>query len=343
MNQSDVDKLLKRKLYLQRYVTSLYNDVTGANESSDKALITLIVEFVMDADEKTLTALSRARTSNKTVREFLSAVSAIMKEQQANMQGLFDSEMPELIQREAEVTASAVGIDTPSTSGVSSLPISGLVASAIIADAFYKYGVRLRSELVQAAASNRDAMASIIRGTKSQRFRDGLFFWRNNRLIRPNVDLIVNGTAENTALHVYKAAKVEKVVHVATLDYRTCPSCIAAESNSPYILGQQPPIPMHPRCRCRSLPYNPDSPNPMRPYVRDDRSVKDIPKSEYKKKVGQTRDSIDQFFARMTKAERLDYMGPSKFKLWEAGKIDDLGDLVNSRTLQPLRLDQLPQ
>ncbi len=120
-----------------------------------------------------------------------------------------------------------------------------------------------------------------------------------------------------------------------------CSTCYAAESENPYELGKSPKPALHPRCRCVLIPHIGDMTN-ERPYVKDDRSVKDIPKDERAGKIGQTRDNIEQFFSRLPDSDMRAYLGKSRYELWKAGKIDSLKDLVDSRTLRPLRLDELP-
>ena len=339
----DIDRLLRRRLYLQRYVTSLFNDVIEVNTYNDKRLIALLNEFVADANEKTLIALSRQRTSNEDARAVLAKIKSIVAEQKGATKDLLTEQMAQLIEREAVVTTAALDkhAEAPSTRGVVTLPIAGSKRTNITDAAYIRYQARLISEVTQAAASNPQDITKIVRGTRAQNYRDGLYRWRNDRLIRPNIDQIVNGTASNAANHVYETFKIEKVDHLATLDYRTCPQCITAEINSPYVLGKQPKLSIHPNCRCVNVPAG--FGKHERPYVKDERSVKDIPKHERPGKIGQTRDTIEQFFNRMSKADRRAYMGKSRAELWEAGKIDDIRDLVNERNLRPLRLDELPE
>jgi len=71
--------------------------------------------------------------------------------------------------------------------------------------------------------------------------------------------------------------------------------------------------------------------------------VEQIPRGERNARIGQTRDDIAQFFDRMTPARLRDYLGPSRYELYTTGRVDDLRDFVNQTTLEPLRLDQLPE
>ncbi len=341
--EADVDKLLERRLYLQRYVTSLQRDASVAIQSRDKEFLRLLMLFLMDADELTILALSQGKTSNKAVKELFTAMRRMVKEQKAALLAILRDQMKELIEQELLVTSAALGIGVPSAQGISSLPIGGLSVDDIVSSIFNRYGERLKAEIVQAAASDPGQIATIVRGTKAERYRNGVNGWRNNRLIKPNIDLIVNGLASHAADRVYERAGVDMVFYLATLDYRTCMTCIAAEANGPYVRGKAPRLPMHPRCRCIHVPFNRKSNQlPERPYVKDFRSVKDIPKDERDGIIGTTRIGIEEFFERMSDSQRRKYMGPTKAKLWKQGKISDVRDLVDQVTLKPLRIDQLP-
>lgn len=337
----DIDRLLRRKLYLQRYVTSLFNDIREASSANDRKIVQALSTFVLEADDKRLAALSRQRTSDPAVRALLSDLRTLSSEQQMATAALFAEQMPELIEQEARVTAEAIEAEPPSLIGVLTLPIAGLLLGTHLASAYNRYTRRLLSDVVVAAGTNPQAIAQIVRGRRAENFRDGLLYWRDNRVIRPTVDQLVNGTAENAAVHTYQSAGIDKVNFVSTLDYRACVSCVSADAGSPYETGKAPTIPQHPGCRCRTVPYVPNA-RPERPFVKDARSVKDIPVDERDGKIGQTRDTIEQFFSRMSDADRIAYMGPSRAALWNAGKIDNVRDLVNARTLRPLRLDELP-
>lgn len=338
MDQADIDKLLKRRLFLQRYVTQIVNELRKAGQEYDDQIIDLLNDFVNDADEKSLHALARRRTSNPAVRVLLGSMREIIRDQRVSAIGLMRDDLERLIEQEIAYTAAVNQSSTVSSRGVLTLPVNGKPYTEIIAGVFVLYATRLTAELSQ-RANDPTSIVRMVKGSRPQRYRDGLYYWRDSRLMRPNIDVIVNGTAQNAANEVYAAAGVEMMDHLATLDFRTCPSCYTAEANSPYERGTEPSIPIHPNCRCISISAGIKN-RVSRPYVQDDRPVRKTPKSE--RRVGETRDTIKQFFDRMTQAERVAYMGRTRAELWAQGKITDIRQLVNDRTLEPLTLDELP-
>jgi hypothetical protein len=338
----DTDKLIRRRLYLQRYVTSLTDDVFDANRPGDKQLLAMLGEFVLDADEATLIALSNQRKSNAAVAELLSSMRLIVSEQRNAALDILSDQLPQLVEREGFVTAAALGESSPSMLGVATLPIAGLSVKTHIIKTYQRYADRLLAEITTAAATNPQEITRIIKGTTAVGRADGLLEWRDKNYLKKDIDRIVNGTAANSAMHVYSKYEIKQVTLLTTLDFRLCFACRAAEDAGPYDRDKAPSLPIHVNCRCVFQPYQPGMPVSERPFVKDERSVKDIPKDERTGKIGQTRDTTEQFFNRMTKEQRRAYMGKSRFELWEAGKITDVKQLVDERTLRPLRLDKLP-
>lgn len=338
------DKLLKRRLYLQRYITLLFNDVRELAADGDAELIRLLQDFVMDADEKALVALSRLRTSNADARAVLERMRSIVREQQSRTIELMTAEVEAVVEREGASATKAMDESAGEISmrGVATMAIAGTTITDMFRSVFEKYFIRLRAAITQAAANDPGNIVSIVRGTRSAQMKDGILRWRDDRLIFPNVDVSVHGASNNAMHRVYEAFRVEKVDHVATLDYRLCIRCYTAAVNGPYELGKQPRIPVHPRCRCINAPHIADDAN-ERPFVRDSRPVRKIPKNERNGKVGTTSDSIEEFFERMSKQDLREYLGQSRYELWQAGKINDIKSLVDERNLRPLRLDELPE
>jgi SPP1 gp7 family putative phage head morphogenesis protein len=56
------------------------------------------------------------------------------------------------------------------------------------------------------------------------------------------------------ATDTYRQMRVEEVEVRTADDDRVCPVCDAAEAAGPHPLGEPPVVPLHPRCRCASVP-----------------------------------------------------------------------------------------
>lgn len=245
----DTDRLLRRRLYLQRYATSLAREVAGALEAGDARLERALSAFLAEAPERARVALGRQDESEGAARAILLALRAHIAEQQRAAEGTLGRALPELAAREAAVTGAAIESEAPvSTRGVEAQPVGGETPAAIVGALFLAYGRRLIGEVTLAAAERPEDLVRVVRGTRAERFRDGVLHWRNELAIAPGVNRIVNGVATNAAFAAYEAAGEDEVDWLATLDFRTCPTCFAREAEGPYPIARAPRSPAHPHC-----------------------------------------------------------------------------------------------
>lgn len=345
MNQDDIDKLLARRLYLQRFVSQVHNEVQTELSPLDEKLIAEVSEFFGDASERSRVAMSKQRSHDAHATEFQTTVNDIFRQQQVATANTVAANVESMVEREITYTQKVFDNtgEEPSSRGIATAAFAGLTIAARFRKAALTFRTRVISDLSAIALSNPEAAARILRGTKAENRRDGIIHWRNERILRPEIDYAVNGYAGRAAEAVYRKGGVEQVAWLATLDFRTCVTCRRNEESSPYLLGQNPQVGAHPRCRCVITPVTPGQQQIERPYVEDFRSVKDIPKHERPGKIGQTRDTIEQFFNRMDDGELREYLGPGRFELWKSGKVTSVKNLVDEATLRPLKIDELPK
>ncbi|MEU8839930.1 2'-5' RNA ligase family protein [Streptomyces roseus] len=64
------------------------------------------------------------------------------------------------------------------------------------------------------------------------------------------VDWAMTTAADEGALALYRAEGVLQIDIITAGDGRVCSACIDAESGSPWHIGDQPRMPLHPNCRC---------------------------------------------------------------------------------------------
>ncbi|MFE3577852.1 2'-5' RNA ligase family protein [Streptomyces vinaceus] len=64
------------------------------------------------------------------------------------------------------------------------------------------------------------------------------------------VDWAMTTAADEGALALYRAEGVLQIDIITAGDGRVCSACIDAESGSPWHIGDQPRMPLHPHCRC---------------------------------------------------------------------------------------------
>lgn len=192
-----------------------------------------------------------------------------------------------------------------------------------------------------------------IRGTRALRFNDGVRNVTRNQLdslVRTTVQSA--STAAREAVYAVNAPLIKKVRYIATLDGRTTPICRSLDQREfPVSEGPRPPV--HFRCRSTTIPITlswaemglnrPETPRPMRPYIRDKRRLKDIPKADRDALVGRVPGDLSygDWLKKQPVAFQDDVLGASRGKLFREGglTVDKFVDLGTQRefTLAELR------
>lgn len=143
----------------------------------------------------------------------------------------------------------------------------------------------------------------------------------------------------------YKALGFTHLKFLATLDGRTSKTCASYDQaiwaiNDPMI--RRPPL--HPHCRSVLLGVNADGELPgKRPFVMDERKIKDIPKDQRDGIIGQlnANTSFKDFFKKADDFFQEEWLGPTRYKLYKEGhySIDKFVDPMGRQyTLAELKL-----
>ncbi|WP_298983475.1 minor capsid protein [uncultured Roseibium sp.] len=189
-------------------------------------------------------------------------------------------------------------------------------------------------------------------GTKSLRYKDGAreVSRRNTRAL---VRTAINTASTNAREEVYdaNAALMKGVRWVSTLDGRTSDIC-AARDGKVYPLKKGPRPPAHFNCRSTTTPilksweelgFNKAQPEPgVRPYLKDTRRLKDIPKSQRSELVGKVRsdETYQQWLKKQDAEFQDDVLGPAKGKLFRKGDLS-LDKFVDEGTTRSYSLAEL--
>ena len=120
----------------------------------------------------------------------------------------------------------------------------------------------------------------------------------------------------------WKALGFTHVKFVSTLDGRTSKQCASLDANVYDINKAYPKPPLH--YNCRSVLVGCDADGDIagkRPFVMDERKVKDIPKDERKDLIGQldANTSFKKFFDQTDEFFQKEWLGPARYKLYKEG------------------------
>lgn len=183
-----------------------------------------------------------------------------------------------------------------------------------------------------------------IRGTKRQNYEDGILNTSKSDIER-TVRTVRSHVANQAYLDSFNQLGLEYVRLVATLDGRTSKLCASLDGTVWEIHDPAKRVPpLHPNCRSILVPVDKDGLLVgQRPFVMDERPVKDIPKDERDQLIGQidANTTFKEFFKKTDEFFQKEWLGPKRFKLYKEGKFDfdkffdPKGELY---TLEQLRL-----
>ena len=173
-----------------------------------------------------------------------------------------------------------------------------------------------------------------IKGKKALNYQDGIL-----QQSRSDIDRVVRTSRSHVAntayMDTYKAIGFTHVKFVATLDGRVSKTCASLDQSTWEI--ESPKIrrpPLHPNCRSVLVGVDADGNLAgKRPFVMDERKVKDIPGDERKDLIGQldANTSFKQFFDKADDFFQKEWLGEKRYKLFKEGNysidkfVDPLG------------------
>ena len=313
-----IDDLLLRQALLQQYANGYAEQIVSLYEPGDKRLIAAVRNFFDDATPADIAELLRQNESRQSVKILLDEIRAITAEQNKDVIAAATLAMLALVEAEATATAEIVGAEDeqpPKAQDVISLPVLGLGIVATWAALNARYLINVISTVTNAAQEGVDPVP-LLRGTKDQNYKDGLFFARNNQVER-TAETQANGVSNNTQSAVFAALAllVDAFIEeewIATLDHKTCQTCGNLDGRR-FKIGRGTTAPVHPRCRCLRVPVLAGS---------------------------ETRTRYIDWFERRTETAKRSILGKTRYELYKSGELE-LNEFVNDRTQKLYTIDEL--
>ena len=172
-----------------------------------------------------------------------------------------------------------------------------------------------------------------IKGKKALNYQDGIL-----QQSRSDIERVVRTSRSHVAntayMDTYKAVGFTHVKFVSTLDGRTSKICMSHSDDVYPIDSAHPRPPLHYNCRSVLIGVDADGKlSGKRPFVMDERKVKDIPKDERSGLIGQldANTSFKQFFDKADDFFQKEWLGEKRYKLYKEGNysidkfVDPLG------------------
>ncbi|MBJ8417541.1 minor capsid protein [Acinetobacter courvalinii] len=164
-----------------------------------------------------------------------------------------------------------------------------------------------------------------LRGTKRLKYEDGLLNSSRTDIER-TVRTIRSHVSNQAYLNSFKELDIQYIRFISVLDGRTSKLCAALDGSVWKINDRAKRIPpLHPNCRSTLVPVDKDGQLiGQRPYVMDERKLKDIPKHERAQLTGQLDANITfkEFFNKTDDFFQKEWLGPKRYKLYKEGKFD---------------------
>lgn len=356
-----LDALSQHQAYLYRASSQSVNDLIKVfDQLSNEQLLKLgkLFEDLTDSERKALQGLnfsSRAKAS-RNIEEIKVTLSEWFSSLNTELPAIFEQSAIALAVYEAGYTVALMG-ETLKTDGekiyqqAKKAPFSGgqlvdYLFSDIAANLRKKVEYVIRDGFSQGQTNQQ--IINRIKGRKSLDYKDGLLE-SERHVVERQVRTARNHVGNAAYIDVYKALGYEYVKVVATLDGRTCKYCASVDGRVYHIDDQtRPRFPVHPHNRTTYVGCDKDGNIAgQRPFVMDERKVKDIPKEERKHLIGQldANTSFKEFFDQSDEFFQRTWLGKSKYELYKKGEysIDKFADPLNKRgyTLAELKaLDQ---
>ena len=357
-----VNALTQHQAYLYRASSQSVNELVKQFSSISNAQLqrlSELLEELTDSERNALKSLnfgSKAKTS-KRIEEIKTILDEWFNSIDVDLSEKFNKSALDLAIYEAAYTAKLAGDATVTVTGaeiykaVRATPFAGgqLVdyLFADIADSLRKKVEYVIRDGISQGQTNQQII-NRIKGRKSLDYKDGLL-QSERYVIERQVRTARNHVGNAAYIDVYKALGYEYVKVVATLDGRTCKYCASVDGDIFHIDDPtRPRFPVHPHNRTTYVGCDKDGNIAgQRPFVMDERKVKDIPKDERKHLIGQldANTSFKEFFEQSDEFFQRTWLGKSKYELYKKGEysIDKFADPLNKRgyTLTELKaLDQ---
>lgn len=353
-----VNALTQHQAYLYRASSQNVNDLIKVfDKLSNEQLLKLsdLLENLTESERKALQGLnfsSKAKAS-RNIEEIKATLSEWFSSLNTELPAIFEQSTIALAVYEAGYTVALMG-ETLKTDGeklyqkAKKVPFSGgqlvdYLFSDIAANLRKKVEYVIRDGFSQGQTNQQ--IIQRIKGKKSLDYKDGILSKTESEIER-QVRTARSHISNATYIDTYKALGYEYVKVVATLDGRTCKYCASIDGDVyPIDDPTRPRFPVHPNNRTTYVPCNKDGEIAgLRPFVMDERKVKDIPKDERSQLIGQldANTSFKEFFEQADEFFQRTWLGKSKYELYKKGEysIDKFADPLNKRgyTLAELKV-----
>lgn len=356
IQQALLDALTQHNAYLQRLSSNAVNQILRRfDKLTSDALNDLLIQL-NDLTDSELNVLISGRYTTASLKNVQGVITGLQQSLSMVLPEIFALSGVALATYEASYIYKLADKKSPVISGESLLKKAGKTPYAggqLLDYIFPRISQNLRNKIeytIRDGVSNGQTNQQIIqriKGTKKLNYADGLLNQSRN-VIDSEVKTARAHISSNVYLDIWKALGFDYVRDVATLDGRTSLYCASIDGRVQKADGTQKKPPYH--YRCRTVPVGCDKDGKLdgiRPFVADNRPVKDIPKDQRDGKIGtiDANQTYKQWFARQDDTFQRNLLGKTRFELYKSGEfpIDKFVDPLSGKKFTIAELRQMDE
>lgn len=354
--QEILNTLVQHQAYLYRASSQSVNELTAQfNKLSNVQLLRLseLLEDLTDSERKALQGVnfsSRAKAS-RNIEEIKATLSEWFSSLNTELPAIFEQSAIALAVYEAGYTVALMG-ETLKTDGeklyqkAKKVPFSGgqlvdYLFSDIAANLRKKVEYVIRDGFSQGQTNQQ--IVQRIKGRKALDYKDGLLK-SSRESIERQVRTARSHVSNTSYLQTYEALGFTHIKFVSVLDGRSSFTCANLDQTMWKI--DDPKIrrpPLHPNCRSTLIGVDADGNlGGVRPFVADERKIKNIPKDERDGIIGQVEANtkFSDWFKDQDDDFQRNWLGSTRFELYKKSDfpIDKFVDPIGRKyTLDELR------
>ncbi|WP_436897722.1 minor capsid protein [Acinetobacter gyllenbergii] len=331
-----IEILTQHQAYLYRASSQSVNELTKLFNSENSLMLSKLRDLLDELSDAEKVALAGGLYTTTNLKEIRDLIAQWFASLSTSIPEVFAVSATALAVYEANYTAKLYGgkikIKMPNGNKLySSAKKTPLIGGALVDDLLSKIAESARQKVeyairdgISSGKTNQEIIQRV-RGTKRQNYEDGIL-----NTSKSDIDRTVRTVRSHVANQAYQDTFIqlgfEYVRLVATLDGRTSKLCASLDGNVWEIHDPAKRVPpLHPNCRSILVPVDKDGLLVgQRPFVMDERRVKDIPKDERDQLIGQidANTTFKEFFKKTDDFFQKEWLGPKRYKLYKEGKFD---------------------
>jgi len=332
--KSLIEVLTQHQAYLYRASSQSVNELLTIFNAESALMLSKLRDLLDELNDSEKVALAGGQYTTTNLKEIRDLISQWFIALNTSLPEAFAVSATALAVYEANYTAKLYGSKIKKPNGeklfIATKKIP-LVGGALVDDLLSKIAESARQKVEYAirdgigSGKTNQEIVQRIRGTKRLNFEDGILTSSKSDIDR-TVRTVRSHVANQAYLNSFNQIGFEYVKLVATLDGRTSKLCASLDGTVWEINDPAKRVPpLHPNCRSILVPVEKDGRLVgERPFVMDERPVKDIPKDERSHLIGQldANTTFREFFKKTDDFFQKEWLGPKRFKLYKDGKFD---------------------